>query len=318
MRLEEIYATADEAKRASKPKQKIRTGWQREPARIKEAHERTDKNGEDMIELLLGLRLPDGGEFERRDWLSNKWGAEKLRNCCIACDLLDYYEQQDIPASLFPGKDVMVKLVRSGKYLNVEDYRRVSPVVTNFRNAAKALLLLGGVSLAALGGCASGVDPFNAYPHGQSSSYVEPQRYQYYEQRFVDPPANYAATVPQAAPVASPSPSWQHEFGTMANGAAIGAAGGMVAGRALERREAAQAGRALAGDAAGAVTRGAERAAVGVAERAAVGAAERAVVGRAAGAAAVAAGVVEVLTFVRRDRLHDFSVRSPAAFPLAR
>ena len=79
----------------------------------------------------------------------------------------------------------------------------------------------------------------------------------------------------------------------MGNGAALGAAGGLIAGRAMERREATQAGRALAGEAAGAVVRGSERAAVGAVERAAVGAAERAVIGRAGGAAAVAVGVVE-------------------------
>jgi len=226
MHLKKTYATAGEAKRASKPKQKIRAGWQRNPAKIKEAFERPDKNGEPMIELLLDLPLPDGGEFERRDWLSNEWAPEKLRNCCIACGLLDHYEQQDIPAELFLGKAVMVKLGFSGKFLNIEDYRAV-PALANLRNVAKALLLLGGVSLAALTGACANVEP---YPRGQSSYYAEPPRYQYFEQRFVDPPAqNYAATVPQSAPVA-PSSFWGHDLGTMANGAAIGAAGGMIAG----------------------------------------------------------------------------------------
>jgi hypothetical protein len=245
-----------------------------------------------MIELLLGLALPDGGEFERRDWLSNEWAAEKLRNCCIACDLLDHYEQQDIPADLFPGKDVMVKLGYSGKFLNVQDYRAVSasPVGANLRNAAKALAFLGGVSLAALTGACANVDP---YPRGGApqSYYVDPNSYQDYERRFVDPPASYVATVPHPAPVAAsaPSPSWSHDLGTFANGAALGVAVGTTAGRALERREAAQvAGRALAGEA-DAVARGATAARAG-----AVGA-EAVTAGRAVGAARAGAAAVGTL-----------------------
>jgi hypothetical protein len=299
MHLKKTYATAGEAKRASKPKQKIRAGWQRNPAKIKEAFERPDKNGEPMIELLLDLPLPDGGEFERRDWLSNEWAPEKLRNCCIACGLLDHYEQQDIPAELFLGKAVMVKLGFSGKFLNIEDYRAV-PALANLRNVAKALLLLGGVSLAALTGACANVDPFNPYPHGQST-YVEPTRYQYYEPRVVDPPANYAATVaPQSSPVALSSPSWSHDLGTLANGAAIGAAGGMIAGRAMERREAAQvAGRALAGEA-GAVAGGATAARAG-----AVGV-EALTAGRAVGAARAGALLLEAEGLIARGLLAEW------------
>ena len=288
MRLTEIYGSDDEAKRASSADE-FKPGWH--PARIKEAHERPDKNGEDMIELLLGLPFRGNGEFERRDWLSNnKRGARKLRNCCIACNVLDHYEQQDIQPALFPGKDVLVKLVRSGRFLNIEDYRPLNSTGVGgyFRTAAKSLVLLGGVSaLALLGACAGMPDPFNPYPRGQSYYYAAPRPYQ--RPAYV-PPQNYAyrqAPVPPA-----PSPSWQRDLGVGAVGAGLGVAGGMMASRggtaaALgEGAEAATVGEAVtAGRALGAARAGA----------AAVGAAEAAEAAAVAGEVEEGAIIIEIL-----------------------
>jgi len=85
---------------------------------------------------------------------------------------------------------------------------------------------LGSVSLMALTtACASGVDPFNPYPRGQSF-YAPPLAYQH--PAYV-PPQNYAY---RQAPVASaPSPSWQRDLGVGAVGAGLGVAGGMMASR---------------------------------------------------------------------------------------
>ena len=267
MRLTEIYGSDDEAKRASSADE-FKPGWH--PARIKEAHERPDKNGEDMIELLLGLPFRGNGEFERRDWLSNnKRGARKLRNCCIACNVLDHYEQQDIQPALFPGKDVLVKLVRSGRFLNIEDYRPLNSTGVGgyFRTAAKSLVLLGGVSaLALLGACAGMPDPFNPYPRGGQSYYYYAAPTPYQRPAYVAP-QNYAYR-PQAPVPSTPSPSWQRDLGMGAVGAGLGVAGVMAArgGTAAALGE----GAATAGRAVGAARAGA--AAVGAAEAAAVAA----------------------------------------------
>jgi hypothetical protein len=293
-----------EAQKASR-KGTWKPGWY--PSYIVDAREKVSNAGNDCFELTHLVRNAAGDERSIRDWLvATNRGLLKLKHAIEAVGASGKYNAgEEITEGDFADNNVEVRLgiekKRSFDRPIIEDYRAAASPVVNLRSVAKVLVLLGGVSLAALtSGCAGGVDPFNAYPRGggPQSSYVDPNRYLDYVRQYQDAPANYA--VNRQAPVAAPSPSWQHDLGTMANGAAIGAVGGMVAGRAMAGREAGQqvANRALPNEAARVAEREAarvaeSRAAAMTAERVGAGVAERAVIGRAAGAAAVAAGVVE-------------------------
>jgi hypothetical protein len=132
MRLTKIYRSDTEAKRASS--KKPLNGWY--PARITEAGERPDKNGDDMIELLVSVRDAQGDERQLRDWLTgHDKGALKLRHCCEACgpDVIAKYEagEELQPEDFVTGHDVMVKIEiekRRGfpDQNRITDYRAVS------------------------------------------------------------------------------------------------------------------------------------------------------------------------------------------------
>jgi hypothetical protein len=109
----------------------LKTGWN--PARITEASERTDKNDDDMIELVV-----DVGGRSLKDWLSDKWSAAKLRSCCEAVGngaLAKYENGEILPEDLIG--DVQVKIIaekrRGFSYplYRIQEYRAVaaSPVV---------------------------------------------------------------------------------------------------------------------------------------------------------------------------------------------
>ena len=99
--------TEDEAKRASS-RELIKQGWQ--DSTIKEAVEKTSKNNNPMIELLHGVRMPDGSERDLRDWLvDTDLGAEKLRSAVVAVDALDRYENGSIGADDFAGRPEVTK-----------------------------------------------------------------------------------------------------------------------------------------------------------------------------------------------------------------
>lgn len=117
--------SAEEAKRISDRKP-WKDGWY--PARIDTAVEKFSSNDNRMIELSLIVTGRDGSERVLPDWLTNaKIGAAKLRNACIAVDILDQYNSGKINQADFPGKDVQVKLVtqkRGGFSGNrIEDYK---------------------------------------------------------------------------------------------------------------------------------------------------------------------------------------------------
>jgi hypothetical protein len=112
----------------------LKVGWN--PARIIEAAERSDKNGDDMIELVVS-----GGGRSLKDWLSGKWSAAKLRSCCEAVGAA--YEAGEISQDDFPGCDVQVKISiekRRGfpDQYRIQDYRAASASsVVNLRRAAE-------------------------------------------------------------------------------------------------------------------------------------------------------------------------------------
>jgi hypothetical protein len=96
--------TEDAARRASAPRKLLRPGWH--DATIKEAVEKPDRHGQDMIELGVVV-----GETTLRDWLtSHEKGQAKLRSCCVAVSALDAYEVEEVSQDLFPGHDVQVKI----------------------------------------------------------------------------------------------------------------------------------------------------------------------------------------------------------------
>ncbi len=99
-------------------------------ARIIEAFETTSKAGNDMIELLVSVRCPDGSEREFRDWLvSNDRGALKLRHAAEAVGALAKYQAGEIGQEDFVGHHVRVKIVVEKKrgypdQNRIEDYAR--------------------------------------------------------------------------------------------------------------------------------------------------------------------------------------------------
>ena len=113
--------SVDELKAAAS-RAALKTGWH--PAEITEAAERTDKNGDDMIELVVSI-----GGRSLKDWLSGKWSAAKLRSCCEAVGAA--YEAGEISQDYFPGRDVQVKISiekRRGfpDQYRIQDYRAAS------------------------------------------------------------------------------------------------------------------------------------------------------------------------------------------------
>lgn len=108
MRLSKTYGSDDEARKASS-RGVLKAG--RYPAQIREAVEKQDRHGKDMIELLVAVFDAEGAERLVKDWLTtNDKGAEKLRSCCAACNLLDRYGAQELSQDDFPGHDVAVKI----------------------------------------------------------------------------------------------------------------------------------------------------------------------------------------------------------------
>jgi hypothetical protein len=106
--------------KAASPRKVIKPGLH--PARITEASERPDKNGDDMIELVVDV----GGRL-LKDWLSDKWAAGKLRSCCDAVGAFAAYEAGEISPEDLIG-DVQVKIIvekRRGfpDQNRIEDYR---------------------------------------------------------------------------------------------------------------------------------------------------------------------------------------------------
>lgn len=85
-----------------------------------------------MIELLMLVRDADGQERELRDWLVDSGlGAAKLRSAVVAVDALDRYEQGQIEAKDFAGRDVLIRVgieKRRGfpDQNRIEDYRAAS------------------------------------------------------------------------------------------------------------------------------------------------------------------------------------------------
>ena len=124
---------ADLKAAASRPA--LKTGWN--PAEITEAAERSDKNGDDMIELVVSV-----GGRALKDWLSDKWAAAKLRSCCEAIGALDAYEAGEISQDDFPGRNVQVKISiekRRGfpDQYRIQDYRpAAASLVVNLRPAS--------------------------------------------------------------------------------------------------------------------------------------------------------------------------------------
>ena len=247
------------------------TGWQ--DGVITEASDDASRRGNAMQKWTVVVTDAQGRERTFFDYLTDtEQGALRLRHAMVAVggDALAKYEAgEDVRPEDVAGAKVKVKLKaeRRGGFNRsvIEDYRpfNSSSVASYLRTAGKALVLLGSVSLMALTtACASGVDPFNPYPRGQSF-YAPPLAYQH--PAYV-PPQNYAY---RQAPVAStPSPSWNHDLGVGAVGAGLGVAGVMAArgGTAAALGE----GAVTAGRAVGAARAGA--AAVGAAEAAAVAA----------------------------------------------
>jgi hypothetical protein len=128
-----ILRSVDELKATAAPVA-LKAGWH--PAEISEAAERPDKNGDDMIELVVNV-----GGRSLKDWLSDKWSAAKLRAAVVAVGALDAYEAGEISQDDFPGRTVQVKISiekRRGfrDQYRIEDYRAASASsVVNFRTA---------------------------------------------------------------------------------------------------------------------------------------------------------------------------------------
>jgi hypothetical protein len=112
----------------------LKAGWH--PAEITEAAERSDKNGDDMIELVVNV-----GGRSLKDWLSDTWAAAKLRAAVVAVGALDAYEAGAISQDDFSGRAVQVKIrieKRRGfpDQCRIEDYRAVAASsVVNLRAA---------------------------------------------------------------------------------------------------------------------------------------------------------------------------------------
>ena len=224
-----------EAEALSVSRVALLTGWQ--DGTITEAADDTSRRGNAMQKWTVVVTDAQGRERTFFDYLTDtEQGALRLRHAMVAVggDALAKYEAgEDVRPEDVAGAKVKVKLKaeRRGGFNRsvIEDYRpfNSSSVASYLRTAGKALVLLGSVSLMALTtACASGVDPFNPYPRGQSYYYAAPRPYQ--RPAYV-PPQNYAY---RQAPVASaPSPSWQRDLGVGAVGAGLGVAGGMMASR---------------------------------------------------------------------------------------
>jgi hypothetical protein len=134
MRFTKIYHSDEEAKEAATL---LEEGVY--PGQITEALEKLTQNKKPMIALsvqVAGRTLPD--------WIMpNDRGAAKMRSCCVACDCLDAYNRGEISADMFPGKDVLVKIiVEKGRgsfpaQNRIQEYRAVaaSSVVNLVRSA---------------------------------------------------------------------------------------------------------------------------------------------------------------------------------------
>jgi hypothetical protein len=241
MRPTKIYRSDDEAKRASSPGV-LKPGWY--PFRIIEAVERPDKNGRDMIELTGVVRTAHDAERQMRDWLiDHDKGALKLRHCCEAVGALDKYNAgEEISQDDFPGHDVQVKIVvekRRGfpDQNRIQDYRPAS--AASVVNLTRAVAFLGGVSLAALTSACSTVPQGPSMPVRYN---LAPTYYGYAVRRPYQPPQVYAANdripAPDRVPVPPPPPhSSQDLLAPYAEGAAVGAIGGVMAGRAMAAKE---------------------------------------------------------------------------------
>jgi hypothetical protein len=284
----------DELKRSAAPVA-LKAGWH--PAEITEAGERPDKNGDDMIELVVNV-----GGRALKDWLSDKWAAAKLRGCCEAVGALDAYETGEISQDDFPGHSVQVKISiekRRGfrDQYRIEGYRAAAvSSIASLRSVAKAVVLLGGVGLAAslLGACSS-VVPGPGLP---PSSTVDPPANSYAAapsddplRQVADAAASRVAVPPaETIPSVTASPSLAHDLGNVATGAVIGATAPKIIKRAFGK------GGLMGGAETGAVAGGAlaDGAAAGAeAGAAGVGAAEGAEVGAAVAGVADAAEAAE-------------------------
>lgn len=300
-----VFVTEQDALKASRKSGTWKPGrWY--PSRIDTARETVSNAGNDCFELTHLVRNAAGDERTIRDWLvAVDSQMLKFKHAIESVGASEkYLAGEEITADDFvTAQDIEVKLAverKNGFSRNViSDYRRASASVVNIRSVAKAVAFIGGVSLAALTGACSSVEPWRA-----QGSYVDPMRYQDYEQRYLDPPArNYAgAGERQSVPVftAQQASSWQHDLGKIADGAALGAVGGTMANRAMAGRAAGQAVNSALPGAAGAVARGTETAAARAAAvgRSAAGASEALTAGRAVGAAragAAAVGAAEAL-----------------------
>jgi hypothetical protein len=108
MRLSKTYESDDEARKASS-RGVLKAG--RYSAQIREAVEKPDRHGNDMIEFLVAVFDPQGAERLVKDWLTtHDKAAAKVRSCASACNLLDRYEANELSQDDFPGHDVQVKI----------------------------------------------------------------------------------------------------------------------------------------------------------------------------------------------------------------
>jgi hypothetical protein len=262
---------------------------------IDQAYETNSRRDNPMMVFKIIVTGADGLQRTYTDYLTDTpQGGVRLRHACAAVGVLAEFEAGRISPEMFAGREIKIKLKieRRPRYPArsvIEDYLLpgAAPVV-NLRTVAKALVLLGGVSLAALTcGCSS------ALPSGPES-YQPPQPPPSYNMDA--PPGDaapqvYASGAPSQPPVA---PS-KHNLGDMAMGAGVGAVGGMIANRAMSGETAARTGAAAEGvaereaeerAAALVAAHEAEQRAAAFAARGAAGA----VTGEAAGAAEAAEG----------------------------
>lgn len=77
---------------------------------ILEAEEAADKNGNDMLKLLVKVFKEDGGSQNIFDYVSGAWMEFKLRHLAEACGVLDDYEKGEIEAYQLVGKTGKCKL----------------------------------------------------------------------------------------------------------------------------------------------------------------------------------------------------------------
>src|ERR1700686_4461052 len=77
---------------------------------IEDAEEKTSAAGHGMIELAVRVSNGNGHARKLTDYILPQ-RAEKLRNCCAACGILDKYNSGTVSDDDFPGKRGRLKLV---------------------------------------------------------------------------------------------------------------------------------------------------------------------------------------------------------------